>query len=134
MNFEYCEGKVHVVKEGDSLYKISKMYDMSLALIMRANPYVDVYDLKVGSEICIPVIMEKPEKQKRPITMPSLVPDLPTMQESIVSYVIKEGDTLEGILEQFDIDVKDLLKFNTSNKIWLKPGATLIIPEVSDEE
>ena len=131
MNFDYCEGKVHVVKEGDSLYKICKMYDVPLALVMRANPYVDVYNLKVGSEICVPVIMEKPKRMVRPITMPEMTQD---MQGGIITYVVKDEDTLEGILKEFGIDVEDLLKFNTSNKIYLKPGSTLIIPEKNDEE
>lgn len=131
MNFEYCEGKVHVVKEGDSLYKICKMYDVPLALVMRANPYVDVYNMQVGSEICIPVIMERPMQMNRPITMPQMNQ---TMQSGIISYVVKEEDTLESVLEEFEIEMQDLLKFNTLNKIYLKPGSTLIIPENAEEE
>lgn len=46
---------IHVIKEGDNLYQLSRQYRVPLALIMRANPYVDVYNLQVGQEICIPV-------------------------------------------------------------------------------
>ncbi len=75
--------------------------------------------------------MTQPTNQIRQITMPGMSQD---MQETIISYVVKDGDTLEGLLERFGIDVEDLLKFNTSNRIYLKPGSTLIIPEKSDEE
>lgn len=130
MNFEYCEGKVHVISEGDSLYSISRLYNIPLALIMRANPYVDVYNLQVGTEVCIPVVMERPTRPDRPITMPGMEPV--DMTGTIMSYVVKDGESLEDILAEFGIDLDDLLKFNTSNRIMLKPGTTIKIPEKTD--
>lgn len=55
MNKRYCNGMVHVIKQGETLYQLSRRYRVPLALILRANPYVDVYNLQVGQEICIPV-------------------------------------------------------------------------------
>lgn len=54
MNRRFCNGMVHVIKEGENLYQLSRMYRVPLALILRANPYVDVYNLQPGQEICIP--------------------------------------------------------------------------------
>lgn len=56
MNNRYCNGMVHVIKPGDTLYQLSRRYRVPLALILRANPYVDVYNLQTGQEICIPVV------------------------------------------------------------------------------
>lgn len=56
MNKRYCNGMVHVIKQGETLYQLSKRYRVPLALILRANPYVDVYNLQPGQEICIPVV------------------------------------------------------------------------------
>lgn len=56
MNKRYCNGMVHVIKQGETLYQLSRKYRVPLALILRANPYVDVYNLQVGQEICIPVM------------------------------------------------------------------------------
>lgn len=50
----YCNGTKYVIKKGDTLYSISRKYDVPLALVLRANPYVDVYNLQIGDEICIP--------------------------------------------------------------------------------
>ena len=55
MNRRFCNGMVHVIKEGENLYQLSRAYRVPLALLLRANPYVDVYNLQVGQEICIPV-------------------------------------------------------------------------------
>lgn len=49
-----CTGKVYVVKKGDSLYKIAKENSVTVNELMRANPYVNVYNMQVGEEICIP--------------------------------------------------------------------------------
>lgn len=50
-----CNGVIHVVKEGDTLYKIAQMHKVSVLDLFLANPYVNVYNLQVDDEICVPV-------------------------------------------------------------------------------
>ena len=50
-----CTGIIHVVKEGDTLYKIGKMHGVSVSALMYANPDVNIYNLQVGDELCVPV-------------------------------------------------------------------------------
>lgn len=45
----------YVIKAGDSLYSISREYKVPISLILRLNPYVDVYNLQIGDELCLPV-------------------------------------------------------------------------------
>lgn len=45
---------IHVVKPGDTLYMIAKMHNVTLDAIMQANPDIDVYNLTVGTNLCIP--------------------------------------------------------------------------------
>ena len=45
---------LHVVEPGDTLYRLSKKYQVTVSAIMYANPYVDAYNLQVGDEIYIP--------------------------------------------------------------------------------
>lgn len=54
MNFEQCNGTTYMIQRGDTLYSISRRYNIPLSLILRANPYVDVYNLQIGDELCIP--------------------------------------------------------------------------------
>lgn len=56
MNRRYCNGMVHVIQPGETLYQLSRKYRVPLALLLRANPYVDVYNLQAGQEICIPMV------------------------------------------------------------------------------
>ncbi|MCH5268543.1 MAG: LysM peptidoglycan-binding domain-containing protein [Lachnospiraceae bacterium] len=55
MNYEYCNGYTHTIKRGDTLYALSRRYQVPLELLLRANPYVDVYNLQPGESLCIPV-------------------------------------------------------------------------------
>lgn len=55
MKQRFCNGMIHVIKQGENLYQLSRKYRVPLALILRANPYVDVYNLQPGQEICIPM-------------------------------------------------------------------------------
>ena len=52
---KHCNGIMHTVRSGDTLYSISMEHQVPLALLLRANPYVDVYNLQVGETICVPV-------------------------------------------------------------------------------
>ena len=45
-----CHGLIHIVKEGDTMYKIAKMHHVSLWELMYENPYVNVYRLQPGDE------------------------------------------------------------------------------------
>lgn len=85
-----CQGQIHVIKEGDTLYKLAKAYDVKLFDIMRLNPYVNVYNLQIGDEICIPAIPSGMEK----------------------TYVVNEGDTIGSVLKAFQTTFDELVKEN----------------------
>ena len=151
MNYEYCEGQVHVIEAGDTLYQLSRKYNVPLALILRANPISDIYNLQIGDEICIPTMIgrppERPNQPGRP-EMPNRPgrpeipnspempnrpgrPDRPiTMPEfpKVFVYTIKENDSMENILDKFEINLEDLLNFNDLEDIMLLPGSIVKVP------
>lgn len=50
-----CRGIVHTITAGDTLYRLGKMYGVPLSDIFDANPDADIYNLRVGEKICIPI-------------------------------------------------------------------------------
>lgn len=62
-----CNGIIHVVKEGDTLYKIGKMHGVSVSALMYANPYVNVYNLQIGDELCVPIYPMQPGMEREPM-------------------------------------------------------------------
>lgn len=58
--YRRCRGVFHVIEQGDTLYNLGQRYRVSVSDIMRANPYVNVYNLRIGEELCIPVTAPQP--------------------------------------------------------------------------
>lgn len=102
----------YVIKDGDSLYSISRHFNVPVRAIMEANPLINVYNLIVDEAICIPV--SNPGKQYTNYT----------------TYLIEDEDTLGSILDKNDINMADLLWFNDLNDIQLAPGSTIKVPIV----
>lgn len=70
-NYDRCIGFPHTIKKGDTLYKLSKQYNVKVSALILANPYVNIYNLQVGDTICIPRL--------RPVVIP-VVPGRPDNQ------------------------------------------------------
>ncbi|MCD8118646.1 MAG: LysM domain-containing protein [Lachnospiraceae bacterium] len=50
-----CDGVPYRVRQGDTLYSISRRFEVALEDVMDANPFVNVYRLEPGMRICVPV-------------------------------------------------------------------------------
>lgn len=95
---------VYVVREGDSLASIAKMFDVTSNTVMWANDLKSSKDLKVGQELVI----------------------LPI---SGVKYVVKKGDTLKSIAAKFHGDVDEIQDFNNMTDTVVTIGEEIIIPD-----
>lgn len=113
--FDTCNGIIYTIKKGDTLYSISGRFKVPLARILRANPYIDIYNLQIGEQICIP---------KCPTCNPFY----------LMSYIIKADETLLDILNRFGIELEDLLKYNNLNGMMLQAGSRLQIPVKKEGE
>lgn len=69
-----CRGIYHVIERGDTLYSLGKRYHVSVSDLMRANPYVNVYNLRIGEELCIPVRPSMPPMQQPDMDRPQRPP------------------------------------------------------------
>lgn len=110
----YCIN--YAVKQGDTLYKLSRHFNVGIREIMDANPLINVYNLIEGKTICIPV--SGPNKKYTNFT----------------TYLVKDGDTLGSILGSNEIKLSDLLQFNDLKDIYLEPGSTLKVPILPGKE
>lgn len=50
-----CNGIVHEVVKGDTLYLLGKKYNVSVSMIIKANRGINPYNLLIGEKICIPI-------------------------------------------------------------------------------
>lgn len=51
-----CIGFLHTIEKGDTLYRIGQKYQVKVSALIFANPYLNMYNLQIGDQICIPKI------------------------------------------------------------------------------
>ncbi len=156
MNYEFCDGVTHTIKKGDTLYEISRKYRVPLALLLRANPYVDVFNLQVGDTICVPESPRQMPQCPKEMAMPS--DEMESQQETVVQpisdfqrkekdddddddkdddkdecknswekYVVQPGDTLADVMADMKGDVEDFVDKNGLDSIYMLPGVAYYI-------
>ncbi len=112
-----CRGMMHTVESGDTLYRISRKYDVRLSEIMKANPYINVYNLQIGDTICVPTSQTAPP--------PVMRPEPPRER----TYTVEAGDTIADVLRYFDEDFEDIAEYNEDiANLPLQPGLVIRMP------
>lgn len=115
VNGRPCKGVAHTVKKGDTLYKISRTYDVKVADLIWMNPGVRIYNLQVGDKICVPVRNWE-------------MPDGNSESKETLPYVVREGETLDDILRTFRMQYDELQKLNPEVSPSYSEGTVLNIP------
>ena len=105
-NLAAAKEQRHLVQKGETLYSISRSYNVSLDEILVANKIDDPSKIKAGYNLIIPSkITEKKE------------------------YKVEKGDTLYGVAKKHNVDINALLKENNFNKdTVIKVGQIIKIP------
>ena len=107
------ESKI-IAKEGDTLFKISNKYGVSLKELMHKNNYNDANQLIEGEVIFIP----KSNINKK--------------GTGVITHKVKEGDTIYKIARFYNVKAKAIINLNRLNdSSYLALGQIIIIPAES---
>ena len=101
-------GNYYTVKSGDSLWSIAKKYNVSVSNLKEANGLTSSM-LSIGDVLKIPVIEEE-------------------IKENV--YIVKKGDSLYKIAQNYDTTVSEIMKLNNLTSTSLSIGQLLEIPKV----
>ena len=128
MNYECHDGVTYTIKSGDTLYEVSRKYQVPLSLLLRSNPYIDVFNMQPGDTICVPV--KKPMPPERPIP-----PERPMKPMSPMNPREQRETSAENVSNQTRED-ENLSSQETERMEWkryvVKPGDTM--KTLTDEE
>jgi membrane-bound lytic murein transglycosylase D len=117
----------HSIRTGDTFYALAEYYQLTVALLMEANPGTEPRSLKIGAQLRIPVFSGHPLKTE-PIV--SLSEDQAAAFSAV--YTVLAGDTLWGISRRYETTVEMLAWANgRSLDEPLKPGETLKVPPLA---
>lgn len=131
------DGKVcysHIVLERQTLYSISKAYEVSIEDIYRFNPSLQEVGLKKNSIIIIPSAeaLSEPESQKAPAEKKSpaekKVPSVKPAERAQRIHIAKWHEDLDVISEMYGVSVEDIMAANNLTGRKLVKRQKLIIP------
>jgi LysM repeat protein len=109
-SFSYQEISIYVVRPGDNVNDIAKMFDVSVNTILWANDMKKGDKLKTGDTLII----------------------LPV---DGVKHVVKKGDTIKNIAKTYGVEARDIYEFNAlDEKSLLVIGEEIIIPGAEIKE
>ena len=112
IDLPYELGNVYIVKKGDSLYSIAQKYNTTVDELKKLNGLTSNI-INVGQ------ILKLPEK------------------ENIVDYdlyIVKKGDTLYKIANNYNISVSELKKINNLTSDTLSIGKHLLVPVIEESD
>ena len=106
-----CQGMIYQVKSGDTLYRIAKMHGIKVRDLMLANPCVNVYQLQIGDELCVPVFSGMEQISTRP-------------------YRVGKNETLGKVQKKTNLSYEELVKMNKKLEgLPIEEGTVLLIPQ-----
>lgn len=96
---------MHTIRAGDTLYMLARQYQITLDALMKANPDLDPYNLRVGMELCIPVQGGGNMNTSQLNAATSEIPGDEMNQDYAdrKTYKTQLGDTLTRILDRYEI-------------------------------
>ena len=107
----------HIVRSGQSLWSISKTYNVSVRTLARWNGIAPIDKLSVGQKLVI--WTESKLSRTAGIWHTRPASDLQALR-----YTVRKGDSLYRIANKFNITVADIKRWNQVGK-YLQPGQKL---------
>lgn len=132
-NFDRCYGFTHVIRKGDTLYKLSKQYHVKVSALILANPFVNIYNLQVGDEICIPrirpVVIPVTPYPRPPYTRPGVIQPRSAEEDngrSVDSGEQMDSGEMEDAMHAYDNGMRQR---TTDDPMRREQERTTVVPE-----
>ena len=111
---------VHKVKKKETLYSLSKIYNISIETIKEYNPLIDKIGLKRKMKLQIPFFKNKPVVE----ALPELV--------NYKKHIVKPKETKWRLAYEYGFKISDLEKINPEIVSGLKVGQQILLPTGKD--
>ena len=136
----------HKVLKKQTLFSISKIYNIPIDSIKKYNPQIENDGLKEGEKLKIPQeivnTINKASVKKKSGNIFSIFKRKSTVQESnspsndkndtnYIIHKVKPKETLYSISKLYLVEIKDIIKLNPETEITLKTNSEIRIPKKS---
>lgn len=124
---------VYTIQEGDSLYKISKKFGVSIDEIEAKNTLTTTY-LKPGKKLVVPTKERKQsvkvEHDNATKTVKKTHTPTPSASLDTSYHTVKKGETLSSISRKYSIPLSELKELNNLKSTTIKPGQHLLVKRI----
>lgn len=112
----------HTIRSGETLYGISKQYNVQAAAITKANPGLTSLTFSAGKTIRIPAtqIEALPTRAIQKVTKE-------------IEYKVKKKETMYRLCKKFNTTSHELIRLNPELKSGLKAGMIIKVPVETEE-
>lgn len=107
--------KNHIVKKGETVYRLSKVYNVSISEIIKLNP-------SASKVIYIDEVLKIPVSRVNSNEPKTNFKKNPTKINDLLAYKVRPGDTKFGLSKKFGISITDLENQNQHIKKGLQAG------------
>lgn len=108
----------HTVEKGETLFSISRKYNVAISYLYEWNPILNTQPLQEGQ------VIQVEETVGKPVTMTMKV----SKTENFTTVVVEPKETLYNIQKTYNVSYEELLKHNSQIANGLKEGTTLKVP------
>ncbi len=131
-SFSFADS-VYIVQKGDTLYSLSKKYEITVNELRVANNLSENDVLKVGQKLQIPsanILNAVTLTQKKSDSVQKTEKSKVDSQK----YKVQKGDTLYALSKKYEISVADLMSLNQmDSSSTLKIGQEILVPQKKTE-
>lgn len=100
-NFKY------IIKEDDTLYDVSRLFNIDLTRLKELNNNLNPKTLQIGTKVNI------------------------NINKNLNYYIVQVGDTIWGISQEINLTVYDIIAYNKiKNPDTIIPGEVILLPQV----
>ena len=145
----------HIVLERQTIYGITKAYDVTEEVLYSANPLLKENGLKSGTVIYIPVDKKAVQETSRPQTVvtkpkakaetenettvvaksgPRDVKEVFPDKEGFVKHTVKWFEDIYDVAKQYGVTTQDIMDANGLKSSRISKRQVLYVPILSDEE
>jgi murein DD-endopeptidase MepM/ murein hydrolase activator NlpD len=133
---ELKDGAYHMLRQGESLWTLARLYDVSIESLMTRNGFSeDIHgQLQIGQPIIIPGLKASQIKQQPEPEVAAASPRKSSGDNLV--HEIARGETVWDIARTFGVSVAEVMAANSLSADAvqnIREGQTLILPGVEDD-
>ncbi|MFP4447158.1 MAG: LysM peptidoglycan-binding domain-containing protein [Bacteroidales bacterium] len=130
INYNY-----HTVSKGETLFSLSRQYDVPVDKIKEENPAIKKESLKTDQVIKIPKKRQVEEITEQPEDTIDTLKGEEQIKGDYISHRIKKDETLYSISRKYNVEIKDIKEANKGiRQDDLELGSVIRIPGKKDQE